>query len=158
VDKVVTTTLLIIAGVVCSIFLFNSVFPVLNRSSEAMISMTDKIDERMKSRISVLHVASEPDRKTIYVWVKNIGSSRILGVNGSDLFFGKEGNFMRVPHAGDAAGANPSWDYTIENDTEWAVNATLKITITYDSDPGAGTYFVKFVIPNGIMDEYYFSM
>jgi hypothetical protein len=34
----------------------------------------------------------------------------------------------------------------------------VKITISYDADPGAGTYFVKVVIPNGISDEYFFSM
>ena len=46
----------------------------------------------------------------------------------------------------------------LENDDEWQTSATLKITITYTSDPGAGTYYSKFIIPNGINDEYYFSM
>jgi hypothetical protein len=59
---------------------------------------------------------------------------------------------------GDAEESYPRWDYEIENDTEWVGEATVKITISYDSDPGAGTYFVKVVIPNGISDEYYFSM
>jgi len=58
----------------------------------------------------------------------------------------------------DAGGSYPRWAYTIENDTEWVTGATLKITISYDSDPGAGTYYAKVVIPNGISDEYYFSM
>ena len=157
-DKAVTTALLIIAGVVCMIFVFNSVYPMISRSSQAMVSMADTIDERMKSRISIVHAANSADRKTVYLWVKNVGSSRIVSVEESDLFFGEEDDFSRIPYVDDAGGGYPRWDYTLENDTEWQSSATLKITITYDADPGAGTYFAKVIIPNGVSDEYYFSM
>ena len=161
-DKVITTALLIIAGIVCAIFMFNTVYPMLNRSSSAMVSIADKIDERMQSRINIVHAANAADRQTVYIWVKNVGSSRIISIEESDVFFGLEDDFSRIPHVDDAEGSYPRWDYIIENDiendTEWRVSATLKITITYDADPGAGTYFVKVVIPNGILDEYYFSM
>ena len=58
----------------------------------------------------------------------------------------------------DAGGSYPRWGYSLENDTEWRNSATLKITINYSSDPGAGMYFTKMIIPNGISDEYFFSM
>jgi len=158
VDKTITTAILILAGVVCMIFIFNSVFPMVNRSSQAMVSMADTIDDRMKSRINIVHAANTADRLTVYLWVKNVGSSRIVSIEESDVFFGQEYDFSRIPYVDDAGGSYPRWAYTIENDTEWKTGATLKITITYDSDPGAGTYFAKVVIPNGISDEYYFSM
>jgi len=158
VDKVIVTILLILAGVVCTIFIFNSVFPMVNRSSQAMVSMGETIDERMKSRISIMHAASTADRETVYVWVKNVGTARILSIEESDVFFGHEDDFWRVPHVWDAEERYPRWDYEIENDSEWGSEATVKITISYDSDRGEGTYFVKVVIPNGISDEYYFSM
>ena len=157
-DKVITTALLIIAGIVCAIFMFNTVYPMLNRSSSAMVSIADNIDERMQSRINIVHAANTADRKTVYIWVKNVGNSRIVSIEESDVFFGQEDDFQRVPYVDDAGGSYPRWDYTLENDTEWGTGATLKITITYDTDPGTGTYFVKVVIPNGILDEYYFSM
>jgi len=158
VDKAITTALLIVAGVICMIFIFNSVYPMLNRSSQAMVSMADTIDDRMKSRINIVHAANSADRLTVYLWVKNIGSTRIVSIEESDLFFGQEDDFARIPYVDDAEGSYPRWAYTIENDTEWVTGATLKITISYDSDPGAGTYYAKVVIPNGISDEYYFSM
>ena len=157
-DKAITTALLIVAGVISMIFIFNSVYPMLNRSSQAMVSMADTIDDRMKSRINIVHAANTADRLTVYLWVKNVGSSRIVSIEESDVFFGQEYDFARVPYVDDAGGSYPRWAYNIENDTEWKTGATLKITITYDSDPGAGTYFTKVVIPNGISDEYYFSM
>ncbi len=154
-EKTITTALLILAGIVSMVFVFNSVFPMVNRSSEAMVSMTDSIDDRMKSSISIVHAANSADRMTVYIWIKNIGSSRIAPVEGSDLFFGQEGDFVRVPCGGTSY---PRWSYSLENDTEWGPGATLKITVEYDADPGAGTYYIKLVIPNGISAEDYFSM
>lgn len=157
-DKAITTALLIIAGVVCIVFIFNSVYPMINRSSEAMSSMAETVDERMKSRINIVHAASNSTREEVYLWVKNIGTQRIVTIEDSDLFFGLEDNFERIPYVDDAEGSYPSWDYILENDTEWKTSATIKITITYSSDPGTGTYFAKFIIPNGISDDFYFSM
>jgi len=158
VDKAITTALLIIAGVVCMIFVFNSVYPMINRSSQAMVSMAEQVDERMKSRINIVHAANSVDRLYVYLWVKNVGTQRIVSVEESDLFFGQSDNFTHVPYYEDAEGAYPQWDFDIENDSEWQTSATLKITISYTSDPGTGTYYSKFIIPNGISDEFYFSM
>jgi archaellum component FlaF (FlaF/FlaG flagellin family) len=158
VDKAITTALLIVAGVVCMIFVFNSVYPMINRSSDAMVSMAEQVDERMKSRINIVHAANNSTRTEVYLWIKNVGTQRIVNVEASDLFFGQEDKFDRVPYYADAGETYPQWSFELENDTDWATSATIKVTITYDSDPGTGTYFTKFIIPNGISDEYYFSM
>jgi archaellum component FlaF (FlaF/FlaG flagellin family) len=157
VDKAITTALLIIAGVVCMIFVFNSVYPMINRSSQAMTSMAEQVDERMKSRINIVHAASSSDNRSVYLWIKNVGTQTILDVKESDLFFGQENNFERIPYVDDSED-NPRWSFIIENDSQWKTSATLKVTITYDSVQTSGTYYVKFIIPNGIYDEYYFSM
>jgi hypothetical protein len=157
VDKAITTALLIIAGVVCMIFVFNSVYPMINRSSQAMTSMAEQVDERMKSRINIVHAASSSDNKSVYLWIKNVGTQTILDVKQSDLFFGQEDNFERIPYVDDSED-NPRWSFIIENDSQWKTSATIKVTITYDSVTASGTYFAKFIIPNGIYDEYYFSM
>ncbi|MCJ7604635.1 MAG: hypothetical protein MUO19_01195 [Dehalococcoidales bacterium] len=140
------------------IFVFNSVYPMVNRSSQAMVSMAEQVDQRMKSRINIVHAANTANRISVYLWIKNVGTQRITTIDDCDLFFGQENDFERVPHTDDAAGGYPQWDFTLENDTEWVTSATLKITITSSSDPGAGTYFTKFIIPNGISDEHYLSM
>jgi hypothetical protein len=158
VDKAITTALLIVAGVVCMIFVFNSVYPMINRSSEAMVSMAEQVDERMKSRINIVHAANNSTRTEVYLWIKNVGTQRIVNVEASDLFFGQEDDFDRIPYYADAEESYPRWNFELENDTEWETSATVKVTITYTSDPGAGTYFAKFIIPNGISDDYYFSM
>lgn len=157
-DKAITTALLIIAGVVCMIFVFNSVYPMINRSSQAMSSMAETVDERMKSRINIVHAANSANRTEVYLWIKNIGDQRILEVEKSDLFFGPEDDFDLIPNTANAGGLYPQWDFELVNDDQWETSATVRITITYNDDPGADTYFAKFIIPNGISDDFYFSM
>ena len=157
-DKAITTALLIIAGVVCMIFIFNSVYPMINRSSQAMTSMAEQVDERMQSRICIVNAADNTTHTAVYIWIKNVGTQIIQDIDESDLFFGLSDNFTRIPYVGDAGGSFPRWGYSIENATEWETSATIKVTITYSSALVAGTYFAKFIIPNGIYDEYYFSI
>ena len=159
-DKAITTALLIIAGVVCMIFVFNSVYPMINRSSQAMTSMAEQVDERMQSRISIVHAANNSTRTAAYLWIKNVGTQRIVNIADSDLFFGQEDDFERIPYVDYAGETYPRWSYIVENDpdSEWKTSVTIKVTVFYSSDPGAGTYFAKFIIPNGISDEFYFSM
>ncbi len=149
-DKAMTTVFMIIASVVCAILVFNSLYPAVIRSSDAMTSMTIRVDDRLKSQIEIIHAAG--DGNDALVWVKNVGSLRIAAVERCDVFFGPEGNFARIPHGS----GDPHWTYEVENDDEWKPTATLKITIHYGSSL-SGRYFVKVSIPNGISDEYYFS-
>jgi len=150
-DKVMVTILLIIAGIVCSVVVMNAVYPAVNETSGAILQSANKIQDRIKSQISIIQVSDQSDE--VYVWVKNVGASRILGVESSDIFFGPEGNFARIAYGGTT---KPYWDYRIENDTKWGPTATMKVTIHLPSAP-SGTYIFKMVVPNGISDETIYS-
>ena len=150
-DKIVVTALLLMAGVISAVFVFNSMFPVITQSTDAMVSMERRADDQLKTQIQIIHTIQTGS--TVVVWVKNVGSARILGVDSSDLFFGPQGNFARLPYGV----GSPSWQYAVENGTEWSQTATIRITITGYSPLDPGRYFVKLVLPNGISDESYFS-
>ena len=158
-DKTIVTALLIIAGVVTAVILFNTIYPAVVQSGDALTSRQRRIDERLHSQIEIVHAAPRgvADVSTVDVWVKNIGSLRIAPIENCDVFFGPEGDFSRIPY--DAAVA-PKWTHVLEgNATEWTPTATLKITIDLDYTLSATTerYYVKVVAPNGISDEYIFS-
>ncbi len=150
-DKIVVTGLLLVAGVISAILAFNSIYPAVISSSDAMTSMERRIDERMKTQIKIINVSQSGNN--VVIWIKNIGSARVLAPESSDLFFGLQGNYSRIPYGS----GSPNWTLTLENDTDWNQSATAKITIAYSSPPGAGTYFVKFVLTNGVSDEYMVS-
>ncbi len=150
-DKIIVTALLLIGGVTSSILMFNSVYPAVNQSNQAMVGMERRIDEQMRSQIEIIHGAKSGN--TVLLWVKNVGSTRVAGVNTSDMFFGPEGAFVRIPYGT----GTPHWEYAVENASEWTPTATIRITVVGFSPLDPGRYFCKFVLPNGIASEYYFS-
>ena len=156
-DKTITTALLIIAGVISSVFVFRAFYPAVVESSEALVGMGRRIDERVKSQIEIIHSIENPSLPwQAFVWVKNIGSTTIKGIDRCDVFFGKEGDFSRIPYET----GTPNWTYALENDTDWKPTATLKITIDLgmgNNLDGNARYFLKVLLPNGVSDEDYFT-
>lgn len=147
----------------------NTTYPAIVRSSNAIVNVSERMDERIESQVSIVYGAAELDSSgtwvdtdadtyfDVWVWVKNVGSSRILGEDQMDVFLGKTGSFARIPYVADAGASYPRWSYTLENGTEWTNTVTLKITIHYSSAQTTGTYLVKVITPSGAYDEQYFS-
>jgi hypothetical protein len=151
-DKIMVTILLTVAGVVCSIVILNAVYPVITGSSSAIVDAATKVDDRIRSNVKIIEISH--NSTAVYAWIKNVGASRILGTNSSDVFFGPQTSFTRISYG---TMTNPYWEYSLENDSNWVPTATLKVTIHVDS-LAAGTYFFKFITPNGISDEIYYSV
>ncbi len=164
-DKVITTALLIVIGMVLAVTLFNAAYPAVMDSGQAISDMAGRTQDRMQSQIEIIHVAGELDSSgwwqdvngngyfDVLVWVKNVGSTRIFPIESADVFFGPEGNFARIPQASQAGEAYPRWTGQIENGSEWAPTTTLKIAIAYELPLPAGRYFIKVAAPNGVFDD-----
>ena len=88
------TVLLLIAGVVCSMVLLNAVYPAITGSSGAIVDAASKIDDRIRSNISIIQISDSGN--VVYIWIKNVGASSIVGISKSDVFFGPQGNFTRI--------------------------------------------------------------
>ena len=155
-DKIIVTVMLIIGGIVAAFATFNSVYPAIERSGSAIGNASDTLNDRIKSDIAIIQV--NDDANTVYAWVKNIGTSEILAPANSDVFYGTEGNFSRIPF-GDSSTALPYWTYQVQaTDSRWTPSCTNEIMIHLASEPLPGTYLFKFIIPNGIFDEVNFGV
>ncbi len=153
-DKTIVTALLIIAGVVSAVAMFNALYPAIMQSNDAITGMERRADDRMKTQIEIIHATKPTTSSDVLVWVKNVGSIRIVGADLSDVFFGPEGNFARIPYGT----GTPHWEYTIENASDWTPAATLRINIVgYPTLVAGARYFIKISLPNGIGAEEYFS-
>jgi len=156
IDKVIVTVILIIGGVMASFAIFNGVYPAVERSSQAISSAADTVNDRIKSQVEIIQV-SDTDT-TVDAWIKNIGSSDIGTIENSDVFFGPEGDFARIGY-GNEGSPLPYWNYQLEGGfSRWTQTATNKITIHLAAAPAPGTYLLKVIIPNGISDEITFSV
>ncbi len=155
-DKTITTAFLIIAGVVSAVALFSAVYPAVILGGDALRRMEGRVSDRLSSQIEIIHATQNPDNSTeALVWVKNVGSKRIIAIERCDVFFGLEGNFGRASYGSGAL----YWTEARESGSRWDPTTTLRITIHDNAGSlSAGRYFVKVTIPNGIDDEYYFSI
>lgn len=169
-DKTLTTTFMIVVSMITAVMVFNAVLPAVARSRDAMVSVRSRLDERIKTKITVIHAVGELDQNSlwqdtngngdfdVFVWVKNIGAVRIPAIEGIDVFFGAEGNFVRIPFKADAGGSYPYWEWALENDTDWNPTATLKLNIRFAATLNSERYFIKIVLPNGVSANYFLSM
>lgn len=169
-DKVLSTILLVIASLVCVVLAINVIYPATSISSSALSSISMQMGDRIKSQMAIVHATGELDQDgvwqdtnldgdfDIFIWVKNIGAIPVDNAENSDLFIGSDGDWLRVLHEDWAGEATESWNYTIENGTEWGQETTMLIEVSYDTPLSSGDYSIKLIIPNGISDEYYFSM
>ena len=165
-DKTIVTAFMVIISVVASVLVFNSLYPAIQHSSDAMVVMKSRLDERMKSQVEIVHASGElnssgvwqdvngDSRFNVFFWTKNIGSSRISAMDRVDVFFGPEGDFTRIPHQSTAGGSYPHWTYNIENDAHWNPTATLEVTVHFSATLASGRYFIKIITPNGVEDQF----
>lgn len=154
-DKAIVTVLMIVAGVVAAVLVFNAVYPAIVQSNGALVSMGARLDERLGSEIAVIHATKSGENPDVaFVWIKNIGITSIKAIERCDVFFGPEGGYQLIPYGS----GEPHWEYVVENDEFWRPGATLRITIDYNAVLAEGErYFFKMTVPNGVSDEYYFS-
>lgn len=171
-DKVITTAFLIVISVVLSIVLFNAAYPAIQEGGQSITSYTDRVEERMRSQIAIIHAAGEYNAQgtwvdgnangdfEVFLWVKNIGDTRIRPIDSVDLFLGPEGNFMRIPQGETAADPRPNWTALVEGGgDEWVPQATLRITVHYGGlPPATGRYFSRVTLPDGITDDTTFGL
>ena len=156
-EKVIATTLLVIASVVAAMALINAVLPALGKSSSALATANKKAAERIKTDIDVVHATGDTSG-TITVWVKNVGDQVIRSVKDSDLIITKPsaaGGVKRLPYV--AGCSNECWDFTIEDSAvHWTTAVTVKFTLT--TSVTSGSYSVSVAAPNGVTANKDFSV
>jgi flagellar protein FlaG len=150
--------MLTVAGIIAVVAVVNAVLPSVGRTTGAMTSTADVIDNRLSSQVEIVHATGQSGATVADAWVKNVGATVIEPLDKIDLFFGPEGDFTRIPYGGASCSA-PCWEYTLENDTEWKPTATLHIIIHLGDALETNTvYYTKVVAPNGSTDAKFFTV
>jgi len=166
-EKVITTMMLLIAGIVATVVVINAILPSVQRTSADITAASDVVGNRLRSDVRIIEATGAAGTDEAYIWVKNTGAAQIFSVDKMDVFFGETDNFERVgydieptcPIPAPPPRLQPCWQYGIENDDEWAVSATVRITIYLDYDLTAATdYVISVVLPNGIKTSQVFSL
>ena len=156
-EKVIATTLMVIASVVAAMALINAVLPALGKSSSALATANKKAAERIRTDIDVVHATGDTSG-TITVWVKNVGDQVIRSVKDSDVIITKPAAAGGVKRLSYVSGCSSEcWDFTIEDSgSDWTTAATVKFTLT--TSVTSGSYSVSVAAPNGVTADKDFSV
>jgi len=107
------------------------------------------------TKIKILYVSNSSSNK-FSIWAKNIGSTDISSLDRIDIYFGKVGSARNIPYN---SVSPPSWLLSDALIKSWRIMDTLQIDISNDVPLETNTtYFIKLVTPNGISDDYVFSI
>ncbi len=159
--------LLMIAAIVSTVVVINSVLPSVQRTSSDIVAASDVVGTRLRSDVKVIEATGVDGNDQVDIWAKNVGAADISQIDKLDVFFGPTANFERVPYDDTVdcvtppspPRATPCWQYQIENATEWSPFATVRLSLYLDYDLASGSeYIVTIVLPNGITASKTFSV
>ena len=106
------------------------------------------------TKIKIIY-ATNSSSNQVNIWAKNIGSSPIKGLDKVDVFFGQMDYVQRIPYN---QVATPTWNYSSAGQV-WQIKDTVQINIHTNSTLAKDTpYVARISSPNGVGDEYIFSI
>ena len=149
--------ILIIASVVIATSIAGIVMSQVGVFESTFTATTENQKDIMLTNVKIVY-ATKTTANTVNVWIKNIGINPIVNANNTDVYFGEINQVQNIVH-------NPKkqiddtwqWDGPLPQPI-WQISETHSINIT-DVDLQAGvTYQVTVTTPNGVDDEYVFSI
>jgi len=149
--------ILIIASVVIATMIAGVVMSQVGVFESTFTATTQNQKDIMLTKVKIVY-ATNTTNNHVNVWVKNIGSNHIVNANNTDVYFGEIGQVQNIVHnPKQQIDDNWMWDAPLPQPI-WQISETHSINITdIDLQPGV-TYQVTVTTPNGVDDEYIFSI
>ncbi len=146
-----------IAVVAAASTLMVAVFSGLSRMEASYHSLIQDTTARINTAIKIIYCANTSTTQ-IKLWVKNIGSEKILlnTLNKSDIILKGPDTLTRLsPNA-----ASDGWTYQVVNgdqDQYWDPGETLEVTVVLSTTLTKGDYQITITLYNGATATYDFS-
>jgi flagellar protein FlaG len=106
------------------------------------------------TKVKIIY-ASNSSSTLVNVWAKNIGTTPITGLDKVDVYFGQMNYVQRIPYN---QTSGPTWIYSSPVQI-WQPKDTLEFNVTSSSTLAKDTtYVARIAAPNGVADDYIFSI
>jgi hypothetical protein len=123
------------------------------RSTLATAGAAEK--EIALTRIKVIYATNSSDSQ-VDIWVKNIGTNQIVALDKMDVYFGKLNYVQSIPYN---ETSSPSWTFSNLDGNIWPQKETIQLSISYDGTLERNVnYLARISTPNGVSDDYIFSI
>lgn len=154
VTAVFSEGILLIASVILAAGLSTMAISKVGVFQSAFTATSENQKEITLTKIKVIY-ATNSSSTTVNTYVKNVGMSPINDPASVDIYFGQLGSVQWVPYNNATA---PKWVYGT-TPTVWQIKDTVRIDVTTSSALSKDvTYMVRITTPNGVSDDYIFSI
>ena len=155
---IIGEAIMIIASVIVAGVLAGVILNQVGVFESTMVQTTDAQQEKMLTKIKIIYASNSTDN-VVDVFVKNIGRTPITFLDSMDVFFGQIDQIERYQYDEDNSYLDNTWDFKHGSaPTVWQIMNTTQIQIDESSLEKGVTYVVRVSAPNGIFDEYIFSL
>jgi flagellar protein FlaG len=146
--------IILIASIVVAAGLSTAVLAKVGIFQSAFTVSTENQKQITLTKIKVIY-ATNSSSTVVNAYVKNIGMRPVDDPASVDVYFGQLGSVQRIPYNNATA---PKWVYN-PTPTVWQIKDTVRIDITTSSTlSDTVTYMLRVTTPNGISDDYIFSL
>ncbi|MEW6603092.1 MAG: flagellin [Thermoproteota archaeon] len=155
VSVIMSEGIVLIASVIVAAGLSGMAINKMGVFQSAFSASTDAQKDVILTRLKVIY-ATNSSSTQVNIWVKNVGVAPIDTLESVDVYFGELGSVQRIPYD---TGSTPQWTFGNNPDLLWKAGGTLEIEITLDNALQEGAiYTVMVTAPNGVSDDYIFSI
>ena len=155
---IIGEAIMIIASVIVAGVLAGVILNQVGVFESTMVQTTDAQQEKMLTKIKIIYASNSTDN-VVDVFVKNVGRTPITFLDSMDVFFGQIDQIERYQYDEDTSYLDNTWDFKHGSaPTVWQIMNTTQIQIDESSLEKGVTYVVRVSAPNGIFDEYIFSL
>lgn len=149
--------ILIIASVIVAGSVAGVVLSQIGVFESSITQTSEDQKDKLLTKIKIIYVANSTDNDA-EVWVKNIGKNPITSLDKMDVYFGPVNAVQRFAYT--VGDVDETWEINggIPNPPVWQQMDTLELQLDEDSLAKSTTYEIRVITPQGISDEYIFSI
>ena len=156
---IMSEAILIIASVVIATSIAGVVMNQVGVFESTFTATTESQKDIILTDIKVVYASGTlaGANSFVNVWIKNVGVNPIANANKTDVYFGPIGSVKNYPMNKIKTEDTWRWNSPLPEPT-WQISNTHSINITDAQITTGTTYQLTVTTPNGVSDEYIFSI
>jgi len=156
---IMSEAILIIASVVIATAIAGVVMNQVGVFESTFTATTESQKDIILTDVKIVYASGKVAGANSYVnvWLKNVGVNPIVNTNKTDVYFGQIGSVKNYPHNKIITEDTWRWNSPLP-EPSWQISNTHSINITDAQITTGVTYQLTVTTPNGVSDEYIFSL
>jgi len=154
---IMSEAILIIASVVIATSIAGVVMNQVGVFQSTFTSTTENQKDIILTDLKIVYASGNDVGNYVNVWIKNVGVNPIVNANNTDVYFGQISQVKNYPHNKIKTEDTWRWNSPLPEPI-WQISNTHSINITDAQITTGVTYQLTVTTPNGVSDEYIFSV